>query len=169
MRALRPTGVLVLFIGFAPLVRGASPQDDAAAIRELQTRQAEAWNAHDAAAYAGLFTPDGDVVNVLGWHWKDRREIQSKLSDAFVYVFRDSTLTVTDVQVRLLAPTIAVAHVWWTLEGAKVPPGAADPPKRGVQLQVLTKESGRWWIASFQNTNAVPETPFPKGPAGARP
>ena len=35
---------------------------DEAAIREVQSRQAAAWNAHDALAYANLFTDDGDVV-----------------------------------------------------------------------------------------------------------
>ena len=34
----------------------------------------------------------------------------------------------------------------------------------GIQLQVLRKDPDRWLIASFQNTNSVPETPFPKGP-----
>lgn len=39
----------------------ASPRQDVAQIRELQTRQATAWNRHDATAYANLFTEDGDA------------------------------------------------------------------------------------------------------------
>jgi len=35
---------------------------------------------------------------------------------------------------------------------------------KGIQLQVLTRQSGEWLIASFQNTNSVPEVPFPMGP-----
>ena len=104
------------------------------------------------------------MVNVLGWWWKGRAEIQRKLSDAFAYVFRDSKLTITDVDVRMLDPKLAVAHVRWTMEGAKAPPGAPVPPREGIQLQVLQKQGDRWRIASFQNTNGVPETPFPKGP-----
>ena len=97
-----------------------------------------------------------------------RTEIRSKLSDAFAFVFRESRLTLTDVHVRLLDPTTAIAHVWWTMEGAGVPPGATAPPNRGVQLQVLRKEGDRWSIASFQNTDSVPETPLPAGPAAAK-
>lgn len=139
-------------------------ETEASAIRELQERQAEAWNRHDAGAYADLFTEDGDVVNVLGWWWRGRTEIRSKLTDAFVFVFRDSRLTITDVHVRMLSPDLAVAHVRWTMDGAKAPPGAPAPPREGIQLQVLQKVTGRWLIASFQNTNSVPETPFPKVP-----
>jgi len=145
-------------------LESSAQEADVAAIRDLQARQADAWNRHDAAAYAALFAPDGDVVNVLGWWWKGRAEIQRKLTDAFAWVFRDSRLSITNIDVRFLDPSCAVAHVRWTLEGAKTPPGAPDPPRDGIQLQVLEKQGDGWMIASFQNTNSVPETPFPKGP-----
>jgi uncharacterized protein (TIGR02246 family) len=142
-------------------------ETDEAAIREVQARQAAAWNAHDAVAYASLFSEDGDVVNVLGWWWQGRSAIQSKLSEAFAWVFRDRKLTITDVHTRFLDPSTAIVHVRWSLDGAKVPPGAPAPPREGIQLQVLRKTAGRWLIASFQNTNVVAENPFPKGPPAA--
>ena len=142
---------------------GAAQARDQLAIRDVQTRQADAWNRHDAAAYARLFTEDGDVVNVVGWWWKGRSEIESKLTAAFVYVFRESTLSIKDVQVRFLSSDIAVAHVLWTMTGAKTPAGIPEP-REGIQLQVLKKSRGNWLIASFQNTNSVPERPFPTGP-----
>lgn len=149
---------------------GADQRQDEAAIRALQTRQAEAWNRHDAKAYAGLFMEDGDVVNVVGWWWKGRPEIEAKLTAAFAGVFRDSSLTITAVHVRFLADDIAVAHVLWTLAGARMPPGMPEP-RQGIQLQVLQRAGGRWLIASFQNTNRMPEVPFPTGapPSGLPP
>ena len=136
---------------------------DEAAIRNLQVRQADAWNRHDANAYAGLFTEDGDVVNVVGWWWKSPSEIENKLTAGFAFVFRESRMTITDVQVRLISADIALAHVSWTMVGAKTPPGIPEP-REGIQLQVLTKRAGKWQIASFQNTSSVPERPFPAGP-----
>jgi uncharacterized protein (TIGR02246 family) len=136
-------------------------------IREVQTRQAAAWNDHDAVAYAKLFSEDGDVVNVLGWWWQGRSAIQSKLSEAFAWVFRDSTLTITEVHTRFIDPSLAIVHVRWKLDGAKVPPGAPAPPREGIQLQVLRKTGNQWLIESFQNTNGVPERPFPQGPSSA--
>ena len=132
-------------------------------IKELQLRQANAWNRHDAAAYTGLFTDDADVVNVLGWWWQGRDEIQRKLMDAFAYTFRESTMTIIDTNIKYLSKTVAVVHVDWTMTGARMPPGFAEP-KQGIQLQVLEKVKGSWKIRSFQNTLSVPAADFPKGP-----
>jgi len=160
----------MLPLAFAVLGSAASAatSDDESAIRQVQTLQADAWNRHDAKAYAALFTEDGDCVNVVGWWWKGREQIESKLKAAFAFVFHESQLTVTDTAVRFLSPTIAVAHVSWTMTGAKVPPGMPEP-KVGIEIQVLQKKSGHWLIESFQNTNAIPERPFPAGPPAAQP
>jgi len=154
---------ILLAAAYAPVGHGAARDRDEAEIHSLQARQAEAWNRHDARAYADLFTEDGDVVNVVGWWWKGRAEIATKLEAAFSHVFHDSTLTIAGVDVRFLTPEIAVAHVRWTMTGARTPPGIPEP-KEGIQTQVLRKTAGRWLIAAFQNTNALPEMPFPTGP-----
>jgi uncharacterized protein (TIGR02246 family) len=165
--AVRPAiakSLAVVFVASAVLSpSGAAQTPDDRAIRDLQARQADAWNRHDAAAYARLFTEDGEVVNVVGWWWKGRPQIENRLTDAFAFVFRDSRMTITDVKTRYLRPDLALAHVLWTMTGAKTPPGIPEP-KEGIQVQVLKKIRGRWMIYSFQNTNSVPERPFPKGP-----
>jgi len=161
----RVVAAIAILVGLTPAGLCAQREDDAA-IRLVQSRQADAWNSHDAAAYASLFTLDGDVINVVGWWWRGRAETENKLRAAFALVFRDSKLTITDVQVKFLTPEIAVAHVRWTMEGAKTPTGIPEP-RQGIQTQVLKKQAGTWLIAAFQNTNSVPETPFPQPPAGA--
>ena len=88
-------------------IGNAGQQEDIAAIRAVQERQADAWNRHDASAYARLFTDDGDVVNVVGWWWKCREEIEAKLRQAFRFVFAESTLTITETSVRFLSADIA--------------------------------------------------------------
>jgi uncharacterized protein (TIGR02246 family) len=165
--------LLLVLAAFAPVASGAEHSQDEADIRKLETQQQEAWNRHDAKAYANLFTEDGDVVNVVGWWWKGRTEIEQKLAAAYAYVFRQSTLTITEVDVRFLTPKIVVAHVRWSMVGARTPPGMPEP-RLGIQTQVLQKREGKWLIAAFQNTNGVPEKPFPTGPpstppTGARP
>jgi|SRR6266498_5807190 len=164
-------GLLVSLIVDATPTPAATQRQEEAEIREVQVRQAEAWNRHDAAEYASLFSEDGDVVNVVGWWWRGRPAIESKLTAAFSFVFRESILTITDVHVRFLSPAIAIVHVRWTMVGAKTPPGVPEP-RQGIQLQVLKKQGGKWLITSFQNTNSVPEVPFPTGPppsTGAKP
>ena len=103
------------------------------------------------------------MINVVGWWWKGRSEIESKLTTAFAFVVRESTMSITDTRARFLSDDIAVANVRWTMTGAKMPPGMPEP-RVGIQLQVLRRVAGKWLIASFQNTNSVPERPFPTGP-----
>src|ERR1700757_2174066 len=69
------------------------------AIREVEKQQQEAWNRHDAKAYASLFSEDGDCVNVVGWWWKGRAEIEKNLTAAYGFVFRDSALTIPEKDV----------------------------------------------------------------------
>lgn len=159
---------------FSPIVisissiLAANQADDEKAIRVLEERQPEAWNRHDAKAYASLFTENGDCVNIVGWWWKGRAEIEKKLTDAYVYVFKDSTLTTSNVDIRFVTPEVAVAHVTWTMTGAHTPTGI-PVPQQGIQTHVLQKQNGQWLIAAFQNTLAVPEMPFPKGPVVPNP
>jgi len=156
----------IVFLTTAAFAAGQS--QDESAIRDLETRQQEAWNHHDAKAYASLFAENGDCVNVVGWWWKGRAEIEKKLTDAYVYVFRESALTITGVDIRFLTPEFAVAHVRWTMTGARTPSGL-PVPQQGIQTHLLQKVGGQWLIAAFQNTNSLPEMPFPKGPVAPQP
>jgi uncharacterized protein (TIGR02246 family) len=168
MNRMLPGCLLLALAAFLRVVPGDGHSQDEAAIRNLETQQQEAWNHHDAKAYASLFTEDGDVVNVVGWWWKGRAEIEQKLAAAYAYVFRESTLTITEVDMKFLTLQIAVAHVRWSMVGARTPQGIPEP-RQGIQTQVLQKREGQWLIAAFQNTNGVPETPFPTGPPGTSP
>jgi len=167
--ASRIFSVAILIIALVSASAAADSQAEEAAIRDVvQTRQQQAWNQHDAKAYAALFAEDGEVVNVVGWWWRGRNEIERKLTDAFASVFRESTLTITEATVRFLTPEIAVAHVRWTMSGARTPPGIPEP-REGIQTIVLQKLGGTWMIAAFQNTNHVPEVPFSKQPSAQVP
>jgi uncharacterized protein (TIGR02246 family) len=161
---------LALLLGLPMSTFAANQTADEEAIRALEARQPEAWNKHDAKAYASLFAEQGDCVNIVGWWWQGRPEIEKKLTDAYVYVFKDSALTITNVDIRFITSDVAVAHVQWTMTGARTP-GGIPVPQRGIQTHVLQKQNGQWLIAAFQNTLAVAEMPFPKGPtaSGASP
>jgi len=157
--------VMVSSLACAAGVAQAATSDDTA-IRNIEAAQEIAWNAHDARAYMQLFTPDAVIINVLGWQWKSRKEAEQKLGDAFSFVFAQSKLVVDDVKVRSLSPDLALAYVTWTMVGAKSPDGSGgNIPQHGIQTQLLQKADGRWLILSFQNTNSVPERPFPKSAA----
>ena len=135
---------------------------DTAQIRALEQEQAAAWSAHDARRYAALFTDDADVVNVLGWHWKGRTELEQKLARAYAIVFAKSQLSVHDVAVRFITPDVAIAHVPWTMTGALSPTGGATPPQQGLQAQTLVKQERPCGASPLSRTpDAIPERDFP--------
>ncbi|MBV8530712.1 MAG: SgcJ/EcaC family oxidoreductase [Candidatus Eremiobacteraeota bacterium] len=137
-------------------VWAADRATDESAIRDLVGgRQQDAWNKHDAHAYAELFAEDGDVVNVVAWWWKGRTAIEGNLTQMFTNIFRDSVLTFTEVNVRFLTPEIAIVHARWRMTGAHMPPGLPEP-REGLQTITVQRRNGKWLIAAFQNTNYVP-------------
>jgi uncharacterized protein (TIGR02246 family) len=147
---------LLILVGMAACDSQALDRtpDGSAAIRSLARRQAEAWNRHDAKAYADLFSVDCDVVNIVGEWWNGREELERKLTTVFSTMFKNSELTFTDVQFRLLTPQLAIAHMRWTMTGA-IPPRGSPQPKQGIQTLVVRKQDGKWLIDVFQNTNAI--------------
>lgn len=160
--------LLVLFTLLQFSLATAISKDEEEIRNLVGTQQQEAWNKHDAKAYASLFTENGDCVNVVGWWWKGRTEIEQRLTAAYAFVFRESVLTMINVDVRLLTPTVAIAHARWTMTGARAPQGYAKV-QQGLQTLTLIKSDGKWLIAAFQNTTAIPEMPFPQGPPASTP
>src|SRR5437660_11546690 len=108
-----PIVALVASLLCCPGAFSADQSPDETAIRNLQIRQQEAWNHHDAKAYASLFSQDADGVNVVGWWCKSGSERESKLRRAYAFLSRDSTLTITDVQIKCTAENLAVDYVAW--------------------------------------------------------
>ncbi|HEY5409107.1 MAG TPA: SgcJ/EcaC family oxidoreductase [Caulobacteraceae bacterium] len=158
-RYLVCVGALML-VGWA-VPASAAPASAEAAIRAVEARQAQAWNAHDIHAYAALFTDNADVINVLGWWWKSRHELETKLGQAHLGPFKSSVLRIGQVKVTFPARDVAVAQVTWTMTGALTPDGnPSDVPQRGIQTQVLVRRDDVWKISAFQNTNSSPERPF---------
>jgi uncharacterized protein (TIGR02246 family) len=147
---------LAVLLSACMALGAADRTTDEAVIRDLVgARQQEAWNQHDAHAYAALFAEDGDVVNVMAWWWRGRAEVESSLRGMFANIFRESTLTFRQVDVRFLTQGIAVAHAQWTMTGTHMPAGLPEP-REGLQTLTLQKRNGTWLIAAFQNTNYVP-------------
>jgi uncharacterized protein (TIGR02246 family) len=138
-------------------------QDETAAIRSVETGLQDAWNHHDAKAFASFFTEDADSVNVVGWWWKGRAQIESKVADSHVFLFRDSAVTNNEIQIRFLTSQIAVVHVRWSMVGHRNPDGTPGQPRKGIQTHILQEQEGKWLIAVFNNTDSVPEVSFLTG------
>jgi uncharacterized protein (TIGR02246 family) len=154
--ALRVVVLSLLVAGaFTPLkaLTGSqtAPQQDLQ-VRQVLVRYADAWNRHDIPAFAALFAPDANYVNVSGTWWKSRDEISAGVSKIPTADFLKSTMTLDIQQLRFLSENVAVAH--GILEIHNVPPAAQG--KRTFTF-VLVKQNGAWLIDDFQNTLVGPE------------
>jgi len=116
---------------------------------------AECWNRHDMEAFAELFTPDAEFVNVVGLWWKGRDEIKKAHEFTHATMFKDSQLTISDVSVRFPAETIAIARCRWVLEGHVSPEGKTLPARNGILVHVLSRNLETWSIMDSQNTDII--------------
>lgn len=138
---------------YAALPAAADGADDAA-IRE-NVRQLEAgWNAKDGALLAKPFAADADYVVINGSYVKGREAIAEGHQRIFDTVYKESTLSLSVKQVRMLRPDVAVVYVKGT---NKTPRGAQTHTAEAFMTLVMTKESGAWKIAAFQNTAVAAE------------
>jgi len=116
---------------------------------------ADCWNTHDMNAFAELFAPDAEFVNVVGLWWKGRAEIKGAHEFTHQTLFKSSRLTLEEVDIRFPVQQLALARCRWKLTGHVTPEGAPLPQRNGVLLNVLRKEGGKWLIVDSQNTDII--------------
>ena len=110
------------------------------------------WNAKSGAQFARPFAADADYVVINGMYIKGREAIAEGHQRIFDTVYKESTISLSVKQVRMLRPDVAVVHVTGT---HKVPRGAETHTTEAIITLVMTKDSGAWKIAAFQNTGVA--------------
>jgi ketosteroid isomerase-like protein len=160
--ALAAVAVLAFLLVTSALAAALNDDKD---VRSTVAGFATTWNHHDLDAFGKLFAPDADFVNVAGSLWIGRQSIQtqhaythgvipadspgfSEEDHPYHGIFRNSTLTFNQVDVRFLRKDVAIAHVSWELLGD----ARTQSARRGVFLFVLTRQDSGWLIAAAQNT-----------------
>lgn len=128
---------------------------DRRAVRALLDALAEAWNRHDAAAYAGSFTEDADYVLFDGTHSRGRRAILRLHRYLFETVLRGSRLLLDGhPRIRFIGTDTAVA----VIEGAVVMPWQrrSRRRKRSIQTYLMVRHKDGWQIAAYSTTRIRP-------------
>ena len=127
----------------------AVTDEDKAAIAALPQRIVEAWAAHDADAFAGVFTPDGSMI-IPGVFQKGRDAIRAFMAQAFAGPFKGTRVTGTPVDLRFADSTSGILIT----RGGVLAPGESEPStERAVHASwVVVKREGQWFLAAYQNT-----------------
>ena len=123
-------------------------------IRLVLNDQAQAWNRHDASAWAASFAEDADFTSSLGATTHGRGAIMAQQATLFRGALAESVLKTTVIDVRFLDKATAVVRSSSALEGVGF--ATTFGPGNGTyrSLAVLHKESGRWNIAAMQCVRA---------------
>lgn len=147
----------LLAVAFSNAGSGTQKQDRTAIQRSV-TALADAWNQHDARAFAMAFAEDADFTNVVGQSAHGRDGIEALHAPFFATIFKDSHLVATIRGVRFLTADLAAVDVDCELTGAKAPDGSPRPFRKTLINCVMARQKdGSWPIAVLHNS----EIPVP--------
>jgi uncharacterized protein (TIGR02246 family) len=125
---------------------------DEEAIGNVLAAFVDAWNRHDAEAFASVFAEDADCTNVRGKSAHGRAEIEKFHTPLFATVFKDSQQVITDTRIIFIRSDVAAVDAFWEMTGATDHNGSPRPPRKGLLNFIMTKEGDTWSIAVMNNT-----------------
>jgi uncharacterized protein (TIGR02246 family) len=134
-------------------VTGSAPGLDAEAAKAAASsavdRVNEAWASGDADAFAAAYTESGTMALSGDRYFRGRADIQARMSMAFAGPLKGTRLAGEIVDLRLLAPGVAVLAT----EGGILAPGEEQVVwERALRATwVVVEQDGDWLIAAYQN------------------
>jgi uncharacterized protein (TIGR02246 family) len=132
------------------MAQDSNTKVDEDAIRAIEHHFNEAWSRHDAEAMVESLMDDAQFITVNGAWTKTRegfRDLMVRLHGP-TGPFRASTRETPEMQVRFLAPDVAVVHTHFHIYG-----DVDEKERNSVGLRVVRKVDGRWRTAAVQNTD----------------
>ena len=91
--------IVICFLLFLLLLAGQTgTETDEHAIRRVMDRFVDAWNRHDAKAFAAVFSEDADFTNWRGVGASGRAKIEDFHAPVFATIFSKSPQEYTDIR-----------------------------------------------------------------------
>ena len=148
---------LPLFTALVHAQAGGAPMDqdraaDEKAIREIEAQWTAGWNRHDVPAMLSLLAPDADFVNLAGERFQGREAFAKSLEALHSGKVKESVWQTEDIEIKFLAPDIAIVHTHFNSHGERNPDGTPMPPRHGIFTRVEVKRGGQWLIVASQAT-----------------
>lgn len=122
------------------------------AIRTVVEEYGNSWNSHDIRALADLFVEDAHWVNIVGMHWPGKSAVATGHEAYHRTFFQATDIRLANIEIRTIAPDVAVAVVLLKVGPFTPPDGVRRPESEDRLSLVLTKRDGRWRIAHGHNT-----------------
>lgn len=140
----------------------AGTELDRNAIQGLVESFMDAWNRHDAHAFAAVFAEDADFTNVRGVGATGRSKIEEFHAARFATTFKNSHQTSTGVKIRFIGADAAAVDVRWQMTGALDAQGSPGPDRNGLLSFVMERQAGGWQIVVMHNLELTAPPPLAK-------
>jgi uncharacterized protein (TIGR02246 family) len=132
--------------------RGPAPEGEPtgheAAIHATYKQFAQAWNQHDAAAMAALWTERGDHMEPDGRTVFGREEVQRLFAIEHGSVFKKSELHLAVEHVRMTSDDVAVVDGTYELFHATDTRGNAIGLRAGYFTSVVARDGDQWKVSA---------------------
>jgi uncharacterized protein (TIGR02246 family) len=135
----------------AAMVVPPGQQEDQQEIHGVLDGFVDAWNHHDAKAFAAVFSEDADFTNVRGVGASGRANIEEFHAPMFATVFKNTHQTFSATKIRFIKPDVAAVDAHWDMTGVTDPQGNARPARNGLLSFVMVKNDGKWQIVVMHN------------------
>ena len=134
-----------------PVMDQPGQQGDTQQIHGVMNAFVDAWNQHDAKAFAAVFAEDADFTNWRGTSASGRSKIEEFHAPMFATIFKNSRLRQSSVRTRFIRPDIAAVDVPWDMSGVMDAGGNPRPDRHGLLDFVMAKDRGQWQIVVMHN------------------
>jgi uncharacterized protein (TIGR02246 family) len=146
------TGLTIALAGLPLIVRGQTKGEaEQQAVVAVIDRFMDAWNRHDAKAFAAVFAEDADFTNWRGEGASGRSKIELFHAPLFATIFKDSHQSYTAINSRFIRPHVAAVDVHWEMTGALDAQGNPRPDRKGLLSFTMEKNAGQWQIVVMHN------------------
>jgi len=126
------------------------------------------WNKHDFSDMKNYVADTSDFVNIVGFHWKGRKDIEYAHQTVHQQLFKDKPLRKISSQIRLLTSDVAIAHVVMRLVSPVITPdGSKIGDNDALATFVFIKKNSTWMITAVENVE-VSEVAKPFNPVVVR-
>jgi uncharacterized protein (TIGR02246 family) len=158
------TGLTIALAGLSVISRCQTKgETDQQAVSAVIDRFMDAWNRHDAKAFAAVFAEDADFTNWRGEGASGRSNIEAFHAPVFATIFKNSHQSYSNIKTRFIRSDVAVVDVHWEMTGATDAQGNPRPDRHGLLSFTMAKNAAEWQIVVMHNLDLTALPPSNSG------
>ncbi|WP_194775691.1 SgcJ/EcaC family oxidoreductase [Pararhodonellum marinum] len=148
MKMLLLFSVLNLIFNFA----GAQSLSDKEEVKNVIVAFQDDFNEGAFRNAHSYSTVDWVHINPGGGITKGREEVLMEVQEVHQRILKGVTMTIDRMDIRFVAPTVAVAVVIHLISPFELPIGVLNENQRNTKTYIIVKQNDKWLLAHDHNT-----------------